>query len=344
MSKKLAQILNNKIGTNYNNIDYSDSISLNCSIHGNYFKTVKQILYKNPNCPECTRLSKNKKLSEIGKTKVGELNSFYGHKHSKENIERWKQKRLSDNTKEKISNTVKSKECQAKTKSTNLSKYGDPNYVNAQQMRQTKLKLLEDYKDKYNMIEVKTVFEMFPNTKIDLSLVDTIIYKHICFIHKEDIPILLEKSNIIKKHAGMSKKEKDIVNYIKSFYNGLVLENKRKPIYPKELDIYLPDLNLAVEFNGNYYHSIEQGYPKDGHLKKSLLCKEKGIRLIHIYEFEDIEYQKKLLKSLILGKDDYNKLDFNKNNFITPIPKLYKNITNKGTIYSIGPVFKEVNN
>ena len=47
------------------------------------------------------------------------------------------------------------------------------------------------------------------------------------------------------------------------------------------------------------------------------------------------------VKSSILGKDIYPKLDFNKNNFIMPIPKLYKNKTNKGTVYSVGPIVKE---
>ena len=65
------------------------------------------------------------------------------------------------------------------------------------------------------------------------------------------------------------------------------------------IDIYLPDLKLGIEFNGTYWHCIENGTPKDLHLKKSLLCRAKGIRLIHIYEFEDFEKQKKLLKDLI---------------------------------------------
>jgi len=155
--------------------------------------------------------------------------------------------------------------------------------------------------------------------------------------------VFIKYKSSITPNAGMSHKEKDLVDYIKLFYTGQVLENRRKIIYPNELDIFLPDLKLAMEFNGNYWHSIENGCSKDYHLKKSLLCKDKGIRLIHIYEFEDIEYQKLLLKSLILGKDIYSKLDFNKNNFIMPIPKLYKNKTNKGTVYSIGPIIKEEN-
>lgn len=72
-------------------------------------------------------------------------------------------------------------------------------------------------------------------------------------------------------------------------------------------------------------------------LKKSLLCREKNIRLIHIYEFEDLNEQLKLLKSLILGEDIYNKEDFNKNNLIINVPKpeiVYKD--DNYTVYGAG--------
>lgn len=112
-------------------------------------------------------------------------------------------------------------------------------------------------------------------------------------------------------------------------------------ISPYELDIYIPDLSIAIEVNGNYWHSVEEGCSKDYHLMKSLLCREKDIRLIHIYEFEDIEEQKQLLKNLILGIDNYPKNDFNKNNLIENIPKpeiIYKD---RYTIYGAGPLIKE---
>ena len=70
------------------------------------------------------------------------------------------------------------------------------------------------------------------------------------------------------------------------------------------------------------------------------MCKEKNIRLIHIYEFEDFEKQKQLLKDLILGQDNYPKNDFNKNNLIDniPVPEIiYKE--NNLTIYGAGKLY-----
>lgn len=344
MSKYLANRLNSVFpNLTYNDVEYDTPITLVCDIHGNYVKTVHQILYKSSKCPECVRLNRNKKLSEIGKTKVGKLNSFYGHTHSEETRQKLSDAWKGDTTerKRKISNTVKSQECQQRTRQTCKERYGSDIYVNSAKMKLTKQQLLDQYAKENDCTLVTDLIPEYGDSW--RHIVDITIYKAHAFVKNSDIDKIVKYKSAITPNAGMSHKEKDLVDYIKSFYTGPVLENRRKIIYPNELDIFLPDLKLAIEFNGNYWHSIENGCSKDYHLKKSLLCKDKGIRLIHIYEFEDIEYQKLLLKSLILGKDIYPKLDFNKNNFIVPIPKLYRNKTNKGTVYSVGPIVKEEN-
>lgn len=50
------------------------------------------------------------------------------------------------------------------------------------------------------------------------------------------------------------------------------------------------------------------GTLKDYHLDKGRLCRYKGIRLIHIYDFEDLNKQKQLLKNDIEYPDywDWN--------------------------------------
>lgn len=337
MSKILTDKLNSKLNSSYSDVDYSTLITQICDIHGVYQKTVRTILYKNASCPECTKIAKNKKLSEIGKTKVGHLNNFYGHTHSEETKQKFR-KPHTDVQKQKISNKVKSAECQKRIKQTKLNKYGNINYVNPDKMTKTKQKLLHQYEIDNNCTLLVSLIDKYGSKWRNANIVDTIIYKAYAFVKNEDIQKIIEYTSKITPHSGMSHKEKDLVNFIKSFYNGQILENKRSIIYPNELDIYLPELKVAIEFNGNFWHSIENGCNKEYHLKKSLLCKDKGIRLIHIYEFEDIDIQKQLLKSFILGIDKYPKDDFNKNNFLDTIPKLYKNKTEKGTIYSIGKI------
>lgn len=61
------------------------------------------------------------------------------------------------------------------------------------------------------------------------------------------------------------------------------ITNDRTIISPKELDIYIPELNIAIECNGCYWHSdLEK--PKKYHIDKFKECKDKDIQLIQIWE------------------------------------------------------------
>ena len=93
--------------------------------------------------------------------------------------------------------------------------------------------------------------------------------------------------------------ELELLNFIKENYNGEILSNK-KNIIDKELDIYLPDLNLAFEFNGLYWHS-EIYKDKLYHYNKTKECEKLGIQLIHIWE-DDWLYKNKIVKSMIINK------------------------------------------
>jgi hypothetical protein len=68
-----------------------------------------------------------------------------------------------------------------------------------------------------------------------------------------------------------------------------------------ELDIYLPDYNLAIECNGSYWHSELNGKDKNYHLNKTKKCEEKGIQLIHIWE-HDWNRNPELVKQRLLTK------------------------------------------
>ena len=159
--------------------------------------------------------------------------------------------------------------------------------------------------------------------------------RYVNYYQITDIP-KIEKYIEETINSNRSHKEMELLRYIQSIYNGIIKHDCKSIISPKEIDIYLPDLNIGIEYNGTRWHSIELGAPKDYHLNKSILCREKGIRLIHIYEFEDFEHQKQLIKDLINRYDNYPKNDFNKNNLLNKIPKptiIYKN---NYTIYGAG--------
>jgi len=67
-----------------------------------------------------------------------------------------------------------------------------------------------------------------------------------------------------------------------------------------ELDIYIPKLNIAIEFNGVYWHS-EVFKNKDYHINKTKICKSSGIELLHIWE-DDWKNKRPIIESMILNK------------------------------------------
>jgi very-short-patch-repair endonuclease len=88
----------------------------------------------------------------------------------------------------------------------------------------------------------------------------------------------------------ISNLEKELVDFCKQYYPDLK-ENDRTLISPKELDIVIPELKLAIEFNGDFWHSIQAGKDTNYHLNKTLECEKAGYRLIHIFEHEWINKQ-----------------------------------------------------
>lgn len=85
-----------------------------------------------------------------------------------------------------------------------------------------------------------------------------------------------------------SKPEQEIADFLSLFTT--VVQRDRSIIAPKELDIYLPEHNLAIEYCGMYWHSHrdqeDERKSKHRHAEKHRLCAEKGIRLITIFESE----------------------------------------------------------
>lgn len=116
---------------------------------------------------------------------------------------------------------------------------------------------------------------------------------------------------------SISNKEKELFNFIKENYNGTIIENTRNILINKkdkrknkEIDIYIPDLKLAFEFNGLYFHSsYDKKYNnlsyndkklKNKHLLKTNKCEKLGIQLIHIWDDDwNDELKNKILKSKI---------------------------------------------
>ena len=102
---------------------------------------------------------------------------------------------------------------------------------------------------------------------------------------------------------SISSGQQEVIDYIKTLYNGPMEINTRKIISPLELDIYLPELHLAIEYNGTYWHSEQAGKDKSYHVNKNFLCEQQDIHLIHIFEYQWTNNQRQIKQRLsnILG-------------------------------------------
>lgn len=93
---------------------------------------------------------------------------------------------------------------------------------------------------------------------------------------------------------------------VRQYLNSLISSDKEisnnnwSLLDGKEIDIYIPNKKIGIEFNGNYWHS-ELYKSSNYHQEKSLLAQSKGISLMHIFEYEWNEKQE-ILKALIKSK------------------------------------------
>ena len=227
-----------------------------------------------------------------------------------------------DEAHQKISNSLKNtfknnpeinKRAVQLRKQYNLEKYGVSNSAQRidviNKFKNTHKDTIKKFCEENNCTTCQELIKSYGQAWLKLNI-PYIIHKHVKYIKNSDV-ILIERL-----YDQRSTPEKIIYNFLTRIYDGEILRNKRI-IYPQELDFYLPDLNLGIEYNSSYYHCIgtNAGVQDEYyHYNKSKECFLQGIRLIHIYEFEDLFYQLMLLKSLIYyGFDRYNLDDNNKN-------------------------------
>lgn len=124
-----------------------------------------------------------------------------------------------------------------------------------------------------------------------------------------------------------SAPENEIKNVIESA--GIKCKCDRKILKGKEIDIFIPELNIGIEYNGNIFHTEwGGGKSKNYHLFKTEECKKQGVGLIHIFEDEfflkkDIVFNK--IKHLLNIDENLPKIYGRK----CEIKKIYSHISNE---------------
>lgn len=177
-------------------------------------------------------------------------------------------------------NTVKERK-----EKTSISKYGTKYPMGNENIKNKVKDTCMNKYGKENPLQVKYIKEKRKKTCITRYRVDNpmklnnIKYK---VLKKRDT--VLESSN----HKIYGKNQKELRLFIEKITNKKFTSTRKIFKDGKELDMYNSELKIAIEYCGLYWHTEDSPTPRDKnyHYTKYKLCKEKGIRLITIFEDE----------------------------------------------------------
>ena len=264
----------------------------------------------------CEYVSQNKEVREKYKQTNLEKYGCENPMQNKEVREKYKQTNLE---RYNCENPAQNKEIQGKIKQTNLERYGAECIFQSEKVKQ---KLHDNSYDNFILSFIQygivPLFSKEEYTGWDKT------YRWKCLIcqnefeqkiyktsHVEECLYLPHCWNCYPRMSGESRVELELLDFVKQYYPNA--HKDKKLIKPYELDIVIDELKLAIEFNGDYWHSTEcwlehhdnlDGY-YNYHLNKVLETNKKGYRLIHIWE-NNYEEIKDKLKDILEGKEDLN--------------------------------------
>lgn len=111
-----------------------------------------------------------------------------------------------------------------------------------------------------------------------------------------------------RKIKKISNEENELYEFITSIYSGEIHQSNRSILNGRELDIYIPEKNLAIEYNGLYSHIYRPWEDKEClikgptyHLQKTTECIEKQIQLLHFFS-DEWYYKSNIIKNIIQSK------------------------------------------
>lgn len=229
----------------------------------------------------------------------------YGVEHNSQSEKIKEKKRKTNLEKFGVECNFSSEETKNKTKSTNLKKYGVEYNSQSKEIRRKQV----DSWLKNKLLKICSIIN-HPVDKISVNGQELTIYDY-CEKH----PVFKISKNLLHQRwfkynkkictecHPVGKFDSIIEKTFAEFFESLNINherNTRKVIHPLEIDIYIPDKNLAFEFNGLYWHS-DLFKDENYHLNKTKLCEENGVQLIHVFEDEWI-YKQDIVKSIIKAK------------------------------------------
>lgn len=249
----------------------------------------------------------------------------YGAKHTLSSAQLRKKVEITNNEKYGCDNVFQSEDIKEKIKQSNLEKYGVENPQQCRTIKEKtiitlmsnieainatrKITLLNRYGiENINQIGKREWFEFKKKSEEELKAYFE--KKSLEEITREfgvsDYPVRQLHNELFGKTSQM-RMETSLINYIKKILPDTeIIKNTRKLIPPLEIDLYVPDKKIAIEFNGVYWHTECVGKDNKYHLNKTNLCESKGVRLLHITDKEWL-YQQNIIKSIL--RNTFNVMD-----------------------------------
>ena len=215
------------------------------------------------------------------------------------------------------SHALQSKELLEKSKETKRMLYGDPFFNNQEKGESTKL---EKYGSCYYNGHEKRTKKAIDKKVYEWEHIRILDYDYSIAIRDQVFTLQCTECETVWKggldnnykptckfcspnyqYTKVSKGHQEIIDFLNSILplNSFTV-NDRSILNGDELDIFIPGHNLAIEFNGIFFHS-NLFKDKNYHLKKTSRCLARGIALIHI--FDSLWWSDKdLIKSMLAAK------------------------------------------
>lgn len=196
-------------------------------------------------------------------------------------------------------------------KRTNLERYGVENPSQSSEIQQRRIKnSIKNYGVSFPQQKhiSPDILEEFNNKEFleDLHITQQIPIETIAHqfnVSSFFVASYLKKANIETHNYGNSFEGKQLCKYIESLDFSIQINNRSILPSGKELDIYIPNKKIGIEYNGLFWHSEQQlksrNLTKNYHLDKTKEAESLGIQLIHIFE-DDWLYKKDIVKSRLL--------------------------------------------
>ena len=211
-----------------------------------------------------------------------------------------------------------------KNKKTKFEKYGDSTYNNPLKIKKTlKQRLDLDYwqarypeKGLAELQDKEKLLALYQTHTIDEIAKKLLVHPQTVYRHLNNLGI---------REPFKSAEEAEVVRFLQECDIKNIIQNSRS-ILPsrKELDIYLPDYNLAIEYNGVYWHHEDVDHiTRSYHKQKFNECASIGIQLITIFSTE-WKSKKHIVKQILK-----NRLGINNNKVFARQCKIVENVTSK---------------